>query len=150
VTPLTNFTLQAGQYYLIKEAAGAAGTVDLPTADQTGTIAMGATSGKVALVSNTTALAGTCPTGSGIVDFIGYDGANCFEGANPAPTLTNPTAALRKNDGCLDTDNNGTTSCRARPTRATAHRRRTIAPSYRASGRQVHSAYNQEIVRRSR
>jgi len=92
---------------LIKEAAGAGGTVDLPTADQTGTIAMGATSGKVALVSNTTALAGTCPTGGDIIDFIGYDGANCFEGASAAPTLTNPTAALRKNDGCLDTDNNG-------------------------------------------
>jgi DNA/RNA endonuclease G (NUC1) len=106
VTPLTNFTLGPGQYYLIKEATGAGGTVDLPTADQTGTIAMGATSGKVALVSNTTALVGNCPVGSGIVDFIGYDGANCFEGAGAAPTLTNPTAALRKNDGCLDTDNN--------------------------------------------
>jgi endonuclease G len=106
VTPLTNFTLQAGQYYLIKEAAGAGGTVDLPTADQTGSIPMGATSGKVALVSNTTALSGACPTGSGIVDFIGYDGATCFEGAAAAPTLTNSTAALRKNDGCLDTDNN--------------------------------------------
>src|SRR6185437_417253 len=31
----------------------------------------------------------------------------CFEGATPAPTLTNPTAALRKNNGFLDTDNNG-------------------------------------------
>lgn len=107
VTPLTNFTLQPGQYYLIQEAAGSGGTVDLPTADKVGTIAMGAGSGKVALVSNSTALIGTCPTGSGIIDFIGYDGANCFEGATAAPTLTNPTAALRKNNGCLDTDNNG-------------------------------------------
>jgi len=106
VTPLTNFTLQPGQYYLVKEAAGAGGTADLPASDQTGTIAMGATSGKVALVSNSTALIGTCPIGSGIIDFVGYDGANCFEGANAAPTLTNPTAALRKNNGCLDTDNN--------------------------------------------
>ncbi len=106
VTPLTGFVLQPGQYYLVKEAAGAAGTVDLPTADQTGTIAMGATSGKVALVSNTTALIGTCPVGGSIIDFIGYDGANCFEGAGPAPTLTNTTAALRKNSGCLDTNNN--------------------------------------------
>jgi hypothetical protein len=67
---------------------------------------MGATSGKVALVSNTTPLIGTCPSGAEIVDFIGYDGANCFEGANAAPTLTNTTAALRKNNGCLDTNNN--------------------------------------------
>jgi endonuclease G len=108
VTPLNGFTLQPGQYYLIKEAAGAGGSVDLPTADTEGSIAMGATSGKVALVSNTTPLVGTCPVGSGIIDFIGYDGANCFEGAGAAPTLTNTTAALRGNAGCLDTDNNST------------------------------------------
>ena len=40
-----------------------------------------------------------------IVDLIGYDGANFFEGA-PAATLSNMTAALRKNGGCMDTDNN--------------------------------------------
>src|SRR6476660_3009515 len=68
-------------------------------------IAMGATSGKVALVSNTTALIGTCPVGGGIIEFIGYDGANCSEGA-ATPALTNTTAAIRKNGGCLDTDNN--------------------------------------------
>jgi endonuclease G len=106
VTPLTSFVLQPGQYYLIKEAQGAGGTVDLPTADQTGAIAMGATSGKVALVSNTTALTGTCPSGAGVIDFIGYDGANCFEGAGTAPTLTNTTAAIRANGGCQDTNNN--------------------------------------------
>ena len=36
---------------------------------------------------------------------VGYDGANCFEGA-ATPALTNTTAAIRKNSGCLDTDNN--------------------------------------------
>jgi endonuclease G len=104
-TDLTNFVLQPGQYYLIQEAAGAGGTVDLPTAVMVGAIAMGASSGKVALVSNQTLLTGTCPTGAGIIDFVGYDGANCSEGS-PTPALTNTTAAIRKNGGCLDTDNN--------------------------------------------
>lgn len=107
VTPLSSFTLQPGQYYLIQEAAGTGGTVDLPTADTVGTIPMGATAGKVALVSNTTALTATCPPGPGVVDLVGYGGtANCFEGAGAAPTLTNTTAELRKDNGCTDTDNN--------------------------------------------
>jgi len=108
VTPLTNFNLQPGQYYLIQEAAGTGGTVDLPTPDKVGTIPMGATAGKVALVSNTTALSGVgCPSGAGLIDLVGYGGtANCFEGAGPAPTLTNTTAELRKDNGCTDTDNN--------------------------------------------
>lgn len=107
VTPLTAFILQPGQYYLIQEAAGAGGTVDLPTADKVGTIAMGATAGKVALMSNTTPVTGACPTGSALVDLVGYGTtATCFEGAGPAPTLTNSTAALRKEEGCTDTDNN--------------------------------------------
>src|SRR6185436_8506331 len=99
VTPLPNFTLQPGQYFLIQEAAGAGGTDNLPTPDAIGSIAVGSTSGKVALVSNTTTLIGNCPSGSGIVDFVGYSpvsgGANCFEGSGAAPTLTNTTAALR-------------------------------------------------------
>ena len=75
VTPLPNFTLQPGQYFLIQESQGAGGTDDLPTPDAIGTITVSSTSGKIALVSNTTTLTGNCPTGSGIVDFIGY-GAN--------------------------------------------------------------------------
>ena len=71
VTPLNSFMLQPGQYYLVQEAAGTGGTVDLPTADTVGTIPMGATAGKVALVSNTTALSGVgCPTGAGVVDLV--------------------------------------------------------------------------------
>jgi predicted extracellular nuclease len=72
-------TIQPGKYFLIQEAAGAGGTVDLPTPNATGSIAMSATAGKVALVNNSTALSGACPTG--LVDSIGYGGANCFEGA---------------------------------------------------------------------
>ena len=50
VTNLTNVSIAPGQYYLVQEAQGTGGTVNLPTPDATGTIAMSATAGKVALV----------------------------------------------------------------------------------------------------
>jgi DNA/RNA endonuclease G (NUC1) len=114
VTPLTNVTLQPGQYYLIQESQGAGGTDPLPTPDAIGTITVSSTSGKVALVNNSTQLTGTCPDADpgavGIVDFIGYGSANasdCFEGSTgPAPTLDNLTAAQRRNEGCFDTNDN--------------------------------------------
>jgi hypothetical protein len=68
---------------------------------------MSATTGKIALVSSTTALSGTCPTSASIVDLIGYGSANCFEGVSSAPTLSNTTAALRNDNGCTDSGNNG-------------------------------------------
>jgi len=99
--------LQPGHYYLVQEAQGASGATGLPAADITGSINMGATSGKVALVNNTSPLSGACPTGSGIADMVGYGGSGttCFEGAVIA-ALSNTTAAVRKNNGCIDTDNN--------------------------------------------
>src|SRR3981081_4256041 len=70
-TNLVGVTIQPGQYYLVQEAVGAGGTTNLPTPDATGTIAMSATAGKVALVNTTTALSGACPMGARIQDFIG-------------------------------------------------------------------------------
>jgi predicted extracellular nuclease len=96
-------SIPPGGYYLVQEAAGAGGTTALPTPDATGSIAMSATSGKVALVSSTTALSGSCPT---VLDFVGYGTATCFEGAAAAPGLTNTTADLRAAGGCTDTDSN--------------------------------------------
>jgi uncharacterized protein len=54
-------SIAAGRYYLVAAAAGAGGTLDLPTAQATGGINMSATTGKVALVSNSTLLSGMCP-----------------------------------------------------------------------------------------
>ena len=113
LTPLPNTTLAPGQYLLVQEAAGAAGS-PLPVADVTDDtpINMSATGGKVVLVTGTTGLG--CNGGSSlcsaaalsrIIDLVGYDGANFFEGA-PAPTLSNTTAALRLGGGCTDTNNN--------------------------------------------
>ncbi|MEL1262807.1 lamin tail domain-containing protein [Pseudoxanthomonas putridarboris] len=101
-------SIAPGGFYLIQQAQGAGGTIDLPPPDATGTIAMAATAGKVALVNTTTALTGTCPLAETIVvDFVGFgSAANCFEGAAPTATLSNTTAALRHGDGSVDTDNN--------------------------------------------
>jgi hypothetical protein len=110
VTSLPNVTLQPGQYFLVAESFGANGTNALPTPDATGTIAMSATAGKVALVNCTTALTGACPsnvTGAcSIIDFVGYGTtANCSETSTaPAPSTT--TADIRGGGGVAETDNN--------------------------------------------
>jgi uncharacterized protein len=106
VTPLSG-VIAPGQYYLVQEGTGGGGTTPLPAPDATGAIAMAAASGKVALVNSAVALSGSgCPFSPSVVDFIGYGGANCFEGGGAAPTLTNTTAALRARGGCRDTNNN--------------------------------------------
>jgi len=56
-------------------------------------------------VSSTAQLTGTCPTA--VVDFVGFgSSANCFEGTGPTATLTNTTAAIRKDGGRTETDDN--------------------------------------------
>jgi uncharacterized protein len=104
VTALSG-SIGPGGYYLVKQADGAGGSVDLPTPDATGTIAMSGTAGKVALSNTGSALSGTCPTGN--IDFVGYGGtANCAEGSSPTAAPSNTLAVLRAGNGCQDTDNN--------------------------------------------
>jgi hypothetical protein len=116
-TNLTSGTIAPGQYFLIQEASGGASGVALPMPDATGTIAMGNTSGKVALVAGTLPLpAFICPGDDGvapfnpsdgtIADFIGYGSVVCYEGAAPAPAPSNTTADFRKAGGCVDTNDN--------------------------------------------
>jgi hypothetical protein len=107
-TNLPSFDLQPGQYYLIQQAAGTGGTTDLPTPDLIGNITMSATSGKVALVNNTTSLIGACLTSTSIVDFVGYGTTtNCSE-TLPTQTLSNTQCINRINNGCTDNNNNST------------------------------------------
>jgi hypothetical protein len=105
-TSLPSIMLQPGQYALIQESQGAAGTVSLPTPDATGTINMSATAGKVALVNSIAALTGSCPTSDpSLQDFVGFgSAANCSLGS-PTVTLSNTTAAIRTN-ACANTNNN--------------------------------------------
>jgi hypothetical protein len=100
-------TIAPGQYYLVQLASGGATGAMLPASDATGTIAMAATAGKVALVNTTTLLTGACPNSATIVDLVGYGStANCFEGAAPAAAPSATRAILRGSEGCADTDNN--------------------------------------------
>ena len=126
VTPLTG-SIAPDQHYLVGEAAGAGGTVDLPTPDATGSIAMSATAGKVALVSATAAL--TACTAASVVDLVGYGStASCFETA-PASGLSNTTAAIRLDDGATETDNNAADFVMGTPTPRNTSFGGTTSPS---------------------
>ena len=99
--------LQPGQYYLVQQNSGGANGVAVPAPDATGSITMAATAGKLALVSNTTPLSGSCPSGVSIADLVGYGTtASCFEGSGPAPAPGAATADMRRAGGCVDTNNN--------------------------------------------
>ena len=119
VTTLSG-SIEPGGYYLVQEAAGASTTAPLlPSPDATGTIAMALGAGKVALLNVATLIpSGTaCPTGSQVIDFVGYGtGTNCFEGTGPTATITNTTAAIRKTGGATDTDNNSADFATGAPT----------------------------------
>ncbi|MCL4832894.1 MAG: lamin tail domain-containing protein [Caldilineaceae bacterium] len=107
-TELTG-TIQPGGYYLIQQAQGNGGRTPLPRPDAIGTIAMSASSGKVALLHTTELLArGTaCPEGNGLVDLVGFGNTDCFSGQASALALNNRSAALRLADGCTQTASNG-------------------------------------------
>ncbi len=105
-------TLAPGQYYLVRLAGGSSGS-PLPAPDATGSINASATAGKFILANTSTGLAcngGSTPCSPAqmaqIVDLVGYGSANFFEGTGAAPTLSNTIAALRKSNGCTETDNN--------------------------------------------
>jgi hypothetical protein len=105
VTPLTG-SVPANGYYLLQEAAGAGGTTPLPTPDATGSIPMGGTAGKIALVTSTTPLAcgADCDSAPGVRDFVGYGSAANDAETAPTGTLSNTTAAIR--GAGPDTDDN--------------------------------------------
>ena len=104
-------TIAPGEYFLVQLASGGANGSPLPvTANITGDINMSATTGKVALVSNSVSLSGSCPNGTDpdIVDFVGYGtSASCFEGGARAAAPSNTNAVFRKLNGAQDTNQNG-------------------------------------------
>lgn len=84
--------------YLVAEARGAGGTTELPAPDATGTIAMSATAGTIALVQGTAALTcktvAECAADTRIRDLVGYGSAVVREGT-AAPATTNTTSVAR-------------------------------------------------------
>jgi hypothetical protein len=121
ITPLTK-TIQPGAYYLVQMAGGTANGAPLPTPDDTGSLNMGGTGGKVILANTTTGLA--CNGGSTvcsaaqlaqILDLVGYGNANFYEGAGAAPAPSNILADVRGGSGCTDTNVNSADFATATP-----------------------------------
>ncbi|OKJ08370.1 endonuclease [Kitasatospora sp. CB01950] len=108
VTPL-NGSIPAGGRYLIAEAPGAGGTADLPAADASGSLALSATSGTVALVNGTAPLtcktAADCAADPRIVDLVGFGTAVVREGSGPAAGASN-SASVARGSSLADTDDN--------------------------------------------
>ncbi|WP_326815221.1 endonuclease/exonuclease/phosphatase family protein [Streptomyces sp. NBC_01763] len=118
VSALTGSVAPGGRY-LVAQAAGTGGTVALPTPDATGTVAMSATSGTVALVSGTTPLtcktAADCAADTRIVDLVGYGSAVVREGSGPV-TGTSATASVARAASLADTDDNAADLSAGAPT----------------------------------
>ncbi|MEV1066995.1 endonuclease/exonuclease/phosphatase family protein [Streptomyces sp. NPDC050263] len=108
VTALSGSVAPGGRF-LVGEGAGSGGTVALPATDATGSIAMSATTGTVALVSGTAALtcktAADCAADSRIVDLVGYGSAVVREGSGPVTGASN-TASVSRAAALADTDDN--------------------------------------------
>ncbi|HEV7837821.1 MAG TPA: lamin tail domain-containing protein, partial [Gemmatimonadaceae bacterium] len=144
IAPLSG-TIQPGEYVLVSGSSGATGvpfTADIDPVAPITPINLSGTNGKIALVASANSLGcngGSAPCSAAalalIVDLVGYGttasaGANFYEttGSTPpttaAPTLANTTAAMRKDHGCTDTNNNGGDFTSAPPAprnRATTH-----------------------------
>ncbi|MFE9857583.1 endonuclease/exonuclease/phosphatase family protein [Streptomyces sp. NPDC005780] len=118
VSALTGSVAPGGRY-LVAQAAGTGGTVALPAPDATGTVAMSAASGSIALVSGTTPLtcktAADCAADTRIVDLVGYGSAVVREGSGPATGAT-ATASVARAASLSDTDDNATDLAAAPPT----------------------------------
>ena len=106
-----NTIIPAGGYLLVADSGLTGGTnPSLPVArDFYFRFAMSATKGKIVLgtesLIDSSSLADQ-PIGA-VLDFVGYGTASEYEGGSPTASLTITTAAFRNNNGCDDSDNNG-------------------------------------------
>lgn len=107
VTPLTGSIAPAGRF-LVAQAKGSGGTVELPTPDVTGTTAMGGSGGTIALVTETTALtcktAADCAADTRVRDLVGYGSSTVVRETAPTANPGNATSVARA--ALTDTDNN--------------------------------------------
>jgi uncharacterized protein len=117
VTTLSG-SIAPGARYLVAEARGNGGTVELPAPDATGSTSMSATAGTVALVTGSDALtcltAADCAADSRVRDLVGYGTAVVRKGT-PAPGTSNTTSVNRRSD-LADTEDNGADFVVAAPT----------------------------------
>ena len=117
VTPLSG-SIAPGAFFLVQEASGGSVGAPLPSADITGSINLSATTGKVALVKNSTAAitgcGSSCSGGVNVVDFVGFGTSNESLVA-PVSGMTNSTSAQR-NATASNTGNNAADFTAGAPT----------------------------------
>ncbi len=95
-------TISAKSYYLISLASdGAVGSEFPITPNQSESINMSVTSGKIALVGNTDLI--TIASDPDVIDFVGYGSANEYK---TAPTETLSSSLSAKRNSAIDTDDN--------------------------------------------
>jgi DNA/RNA endonuclease YhcR with UshA esterase domain len=105
-TTKLNGIVKAHGYYLVQEAKGSGGTVDLPTPEVMGTLNMSGTAGKVALSRAATAISGK--TDTNVVDFVGFGTtANDKEGSGPTPAPSNTKSVERLANDSSDPSGEG-------------------------------------------
>jgi len=115
ILPLSG-TVKAGSYVLVAVAPVSTGLADVVTAAgdvvaDTGGLVLDPAAGKIALVIGTDKPGcGTsvqrCDRNAKVVDYVGWGGVQDFEGA-AFQALSNTRGAVRKGNGCTDTNNNG-------------------------------------------
>jgi predicted extracellular nuclease len=113
-------SIAPGALYLVAEAKGAGGTTPLPTPGATGTIAMSATAGTVALVNGQSALtcADSASCGAAAVDLVGF-GTAALRETSPATGAGNTASEQRVSTA--DTDDNSADFVSGDPTPGTAN-----------------------------
>ncbi|HKY29176.1 MAG TPA: lamin tail domain-containing protein [Pyrinomonadaceae bacterium] len=104
----SGIVISPGKYLLIQMGPASVNGAPLPVSPDFTTTQNISLAGKIALSRPGTTLNAPCPLpNSNIMDFVGYgSGANCFEGSGPTGSLSITTAAVRQENGCMDTDNN--------------------------------------------
>ncbi|MBP2340217.1 putative extracellular nuclease [Saccharothrix coeruleofusca] len=107
VTPLSG-AIASGGRFLVAQAKGSGGTVELPAPDATGSIAMAGSGGTVALVTATTPLtcktAADCAADERVRDLVGYGSATVVREGTATGNLSSTTSAARPQ--LADTDDN--------------------------------------------
>jgi hypothetical protein len=108
IVPLSG-TINPGQRMLVKYSGVGLNGIDLPAPDFSASNSfsgLAAAAGRVVLVTGTEPLGAACGDAR-VLDLVGYGAtAVCFEGAGSVGNLANDLAAVRKNFGVQDTNNN--------------------------------------------
>lgn len=98
-------SIQPCSYILVAMTPSAGGGTIPVTPDFSGTLAMSATAGKVALFTQSNANV-ACGAETGLVDKVAFGGNTCSEGGTGTGALSTTSGAVRNNGGLSDTDVN--------------------------------------------